>query len=394
MSHAFAPAAVHLPLGRWFPPTHAALCALLTQLHAQGQPRVAVFDWDNTSIEADIGEGLARHQLDHLLLRLTAEEFEQLWQEPQRELLALAQRGGLPAPTRDVPSQAAASFSRAVRAYRTLCRGGLVGPHILLGRRASTLAIVGNIAHQHQELALGLFQAARLAYSVAASPVTGAVYAAIAQLCGGFSPAEIGEIAGHFVGGSASVDDEATMQMRGPEPAGPCKRARPLPEIRDLMAALTAAGTDVWVVTASPEYAVRAVASAWRYPVAPERVVGVRLAGHGSGDNARLGHALCPGEPITFRAGKVQAIARHIGAPPVLVAGDAMTDYEMLTQYPETAVRLLIVREPMAPPLRALARQAWVDASPPAFAAGASPTTLLQGTKGPGGSWGSAAPLS
>ena len=47
--------------------------------------------------------------------------------------------------------------------------------------------------------------------------------------------------------------------------------------------------------------------------------------------------------PITFREGKADIIRQFIGRTPVLVAGDADTDFEMLT-LPEVPIRLLINR--------------------------------------------------
>ncbi|MCL1979892.1 MAG: hypothetical protein FWG62_02315, partial [Proteobacteria bacterium] len=48
--------------------------------------------------------------------------------------------------------------------------------------------------------------------------------------------------------------------------------------------------------------------------------------------------------PVTYREGKTEIIRRWIDARPVLVAGDADTDYEMLT-LPEVDIRLLLNRQ-------------------------------------------------
>lgn len=95
------------------------------------------------------------------------------------------------------------------------------------------------------------------------------------------------------------------------------------PEVIELMDHLRSSGWDVWVVTASAERIVQRFAP--QYGVPPEQVVGMFLAENADGT---LASALSG--PITYRQGKVDAIAQRIGKPPVFAAGDAMTDFEML----------------------------------------------------------------
>ena len=99
-------------------------------------------------------------------------------------------------------------------------------------------------------------------------------------------------------------------------------RMRVRPEIVDLIAAMHAAGWDVWVVSASEERLVKALAP--HYGIAPERVIGMRLATA----NGLLQPHL--DGPNTFRQGKVDAIDQRIGRRPTFAAGDAETDLEML----------------------------------------------------------------
>lgn len=94
-------------------------------------------------------------------------------------------------------------------------------------------------------------------------------------------------------------------------------------EIVDLIATMHQRGWEVWVVSASEERLVRALAP--RYGIAPERVIGMRLAT----EDGLLRPAL--DGPNTFRQGKVDAIDQRIGRRPTFAAGDAETDLEMLT---------------------------------------------------------------
>lgn len=89
-----------------------------------------------------------------------------------------------------------------------------------------------------------------------------------------------------------------------------------------LIKRLEQAGVAVWLVSASNQWIVDAGAPA--LGIAPERVVGVRL----KVVDGILTDEIIP--PLTYRQGKVEAIQKYIGCQPVLVAGDSMTDYEML----------------------------------------------------------------
>jgi phosphoserine phosphatase len=113
-------------------------------------------------------------------------------------------------------------------------------------------------------------------------------------------------------------------------------------EMRDLMRALGEAGVEVYVVTASQQHLVEGAIEALGYPVPRERVYGMRLVEEGgrllpdSVDVARY--------PLTWRGGKREVIERFLPAAPVLVGGDSDTDFEMLTGFAETELRLVINR--------------------------------------------------
>jgi phosphoserine phosphatase len=64
---------------------------------------------------------------------------------------------------------------------------------------------------------------------------------------------------------------------------------------------------------------------AQRYGIGAERIIGVRLQ---KDDAGRLLPKL--DGPLTFRAGKVEAIKKYIGIKPMFAAGDTDTDIEML----------------------------------------------------------------
>ena len=115
---------------------------------------------------------------------------------------------------------------------------------------------------------------------------------------------------------------------------------KPQQEIKDLMSALTAAGAQVYVISASQQELVRGAAAAFGYPIPADHIYGLR--------NAMADTRYAPrnevGYPVTWRQGKADLIdevlpkGRHIFA-----AGDANTDVEMLAH---AEYRLVIDRHP------------------------------------------------
>lgn len=105
---------------------------------------------------------------------------------------------------------------------------------------------------------------------------------------------------------------------------------RPFAEIRELIDVLHNRGWEVWIVSATNQWTVRAFGP--RFGVEPSRVLGNRV----EVADGRL--SATTQRPVLFREGKVKAIEEVIGRQPALVFGDAVTDYEMLCQARELAV--------------------------------------------------------
>jgi phosphoserine phosphatase len=93
-------------------------------------------------------------------------------------------------------------------------------------------------------------------------------------------------------------------------------------EMRSLIRLLRERGFQVWVVTAGPQYVVEGAARS--FGVDADHVLGMRTTLEGG----KITTTMDP--PPTFRTGKVKAIERFIGARPVLAFGDSWTDAEML----------------------------------------------------------------
>jgi phosphoserine phosphatase len=93
-------------------------------------------------------------------------------------------------------------------------------------------------------------------------------------------------------------------------------------EMRALIGALSRHGFEVWIVTAGPQWVVRAAGPDLGVP--EERVLGMRTTVEGG----KLTATMDP--PPTFRKGKQLAIEKFIGRKPVLAFGDSWSDAEML----------------------------------------------------------------
>lgn len=98
---------------------------------------------------------------------------------------------------------------------------------------------------------------------------------------------------------------------------------RPFAAIRQAMRYLDHSGFEVWIVSATNTWTVE-VAASLLFGISPDRVVGNRVTTRGDELTSELV------EPALFRAGKVGAIERDIGARPAIVFGDSETDLDML----------------------------------------------------------------
>lgn len=112
------------------------------------------------------------------------------------------------------------------------------------------------------------------------------------------------------------------------------------PAQQRLIQALQGAGAEVWIVSASNQWIIEAAAPVMGVPV--ERVVGIRVAV----EDGKLTDRVVA--PVTYRQGKVEAIQKYIQQQPVLVAGDSMTDYEMLN-YAKTLALVINPKDKGAP---------------------------------------------
>ena len=97
---------------------------------------------------------------------------------------------------------------------------------------------------------------------------------------------------------------------------------RVIPEMRDLIAKLRAAGFDVWIIDDLPQPVL--AAATLDYGVDPSRAYGVQ----NSTDGARMGADVL--KPVPSRGGKTEVVQSMLGRPADLVLGRDSADFDVL----------------------------------------------------------------
>ena len=304
----------------WLPENRARIEEALSRLSGRMEERCAVFDFDNTCVFRDIGQAFFRLQLRDLRFRLAPEALEAL-----------------------LPECAAEVDGRPWNTLRTALLDHYRVLRPLIRRGDGTEARKHPAAAPFMALFLRLVQAGRGLPELG----PGFAIALSAKAQAGFTLAELRRQCAHtldVVRAEPLSADAFTAEL--PAPLGTVRAEyatglRPFPEMRDLMRLFQEHGLCCRIVSASGEWLVRTAAPLLGFPLAPEDIFGVRL---------RLGpdELVLPEDaddyPLPFRAGKCAIIDRCIRSRPWFVAGDAETDYEMLTR-PEPVLRLLINRK-------------------------------------------------
>lgn len=347
---------VAMKRGQWYAGNYATLTQWLAAPHAKDA--IAVFDWDNTSIYKDVGDQAFRVQLEQLHFRLTPEQLAALAPEKIGEHTALH---GV---------SLAAVRADILAAYKAL------EPAIKGGKPA-----LGSDAHKDFAAKMAWLSEALFTEETLGPRY---VYPWASRLFAGFTADEVRAFSAEVcqLGVNeplgATVKKSATKGKAGVLEAPLQTGLRAVPEMQELMRALKASGIGVRIVSASAEPLVQGAAKALDYPLEQAEIFGMRLTQDATGKltAARYDEAHFP---TAYREGKVALIRQILGKAPVLVAGDASTDYEMLTAFEETEVRLIINRERPAREDIAKLYPIALAEKLPATPSKSKPVTLLQG---------------
>jgi phosphoserine phosphatase len=307
--------------GNWFPENLTLIKNRLRAIAAKNTPikPVAVFDFDNTCVFRDVGQAVFRIQLMDLQYRISPEHLAALLPNHQSTI------GGKPLD---------AVISTLMHAYLQLW------------------PLIANKKQQEARLLpeYRLFTALMLWFTDQArkNEHLGPRYVLpfMGKLLAGYSLPDLRQFAAEAVA-TAMTEPliEKTLTMDAPEPIGRIEATYLLglhahQEMNTLMHMLQIQGATCYVVSASTEWLVEEAARLLGFPVTADQIFGIRV---GLDAECRLTTQDPDAYPITFREGKADIIRQFISGTPILVAGDADTDFEMLT-LPEVPIRLLINR--------------------------------------------------
>jgi hypothetical protein len=290
---------------------------------------IAVFDWDNTCIFGDIGEAVLRHQALHLKFKFGPERLREIIPD-QANGIEHVHINGQVFPLRQIKEQ-------------------IVGAYKKIAGRA--------IKKIQSSSALRDFSAGLLALNrgLEETPGIGCEFAypwAINFLLG-FSPAEVCRLAG------VVIDSELQLGIRNRSISDSRERLfyrwtagiRLYPEMADLSMVLKKTGCRVIVSTASSPLIIETMMQ--RTGFAAELVIG--MASGLEGD--RLQGVLASGLEPNFGPGKAENMRQLLDLEPVFTAGDSSGDYEIMTAFPGTRLKLLI-RRPQPGKMAALYKKA------------------------------------
>lgn len=296
----------------WSDENRARLERALADLGSRPGRRVAVFDWDNTMIRGDVGDLVLAHMIE--TDRLVAPRWDQL------ALLTDAARAELAATCDVAPGQPLPTRGGASPCARALAH---------LAWRGTT-------------------SAGEPGFTTPATETYRATYGLMAQLLAGHTDEALRALTRE-----AWARAEATpLGVHGAVGGVEVERfGRSNAPMVELARALATAGVEPWIVSASAQPLVEALAE--RVAIPRDRVIGVRMRHDDAGRVTEAFEVLEDGVPmITWYVGKRRWIERVIAAQPVFAAGDSDGDLAMLL---DAEVRLVLDRHPLRVMCNALA---------------------------------------
>ena len=323
-------AMANLDEGRWVPQNRVVLDKVISESKNQGN--YAVFDWDYTSIYQDTQENLFRYQIDNLRFKMTPEQFSK-------------------AIRKDIPLD---NFSDDYK--------NVNGQAINIEKIGSDLdkdyTFIYNNYIKNKKMSLEQIKATeefkdfrgKLAFlyeAIGGSFSHDVAYPWVLYLFEGMSVQEVKDLAkeandfgiGNKLGKYTLESSNVLLGKAGKISYSYKSGLRTQPETANLFHELQANGIKVYIISASLQDIVEVFATdkTYGYNLEDGSVYGMRLE-------------YKSGYPQTQTKGKVQIIEtylkpKHNGKAPILVAGDSSGDFNMLSEYKDTKVLLLMKRE-------------------------------------------------
>lgn len=346
MAKPAAPATVYLDNAKWSPRNHELVAALIARhgvasksYSAKRKPYV-VFDWDNTSIMNDCEEALLMYQINHLAFKLTPAEFSAIIRQnvPAGNFVAdYKNAAGKVLDLESVCTDLDSDYAYLHANYKGLA-----------GARSLEEVVETPQFQDFRAKLYFLYEAVNDTHGVSVG------YPWVIYFFANMTVAEVSALA------EASNDANLGMSLTKTKYTSPAALPgvagvvttshfhgiRLCTEVATLMDAFRQNGFDVYVSTASLEdvVAVFATNPKYGYHVERENVLGLRL--EQNGDTYK--NAYRKDWPLNWGPGKSAVIKRELvttkGYGPVFVAGDSDGDYDMLRDFKETEIGLVVNR--------------------------------------------------
>lgn len=305
------------------------------------KPPYAVFDWDNTMVFLDIEEATLIYQLENLRYGATPAQMEAaLRKDVPKDNFAkdYHNAAGQPLNIDLVVADAVESYTWLYNNYK-----GLKG--------TKSLAEVKKSPHY-----MNFITKVRYLYDAIGGTFDVAVsYPWVLYQFAGMTEQEVRQLVRETADWQLTQPVEKvtwTSPASLPGKAGVVSVSwknglRLLPEMQDLFAALRQAGIDIWICSASFVDVVKEISSnpKYGYHADPERVIAMELERDAAG---RIQVEFRRGYDQTQGKGKTLALQRFVvpkyGHGPILVAGDSEGDQNMMQDFADTKMVLIINR--------------------------------------------------
>ncbi|MTH45796.1 HAD family hydrolase [Intestinirhabdus alba] len=327
--------------GKWDSFNKKRLEAMLAKAR-QAPPHTyyAVFDFDNTTAFLDIEEAALIYQLEHLLFSMSPEELREviLKDIPLTDFAsAYNNKNGDPVNIIKVSEDIIESYRWLHDNYPDLTQQERLveirrTPHyqnFITKMRYLYAAIGGTFRHEVS-------------------------YPWVTYLFKNMTPGQVADLTQKTIAWQRSTPVESVLWESPaalPGKAGVVSVTwhngfRLVPEMQDLYQALQKAGVDVYVISASNLEVIKSIVTRPPYSVPETQVFAMRLLHTSDG---KLTAGLDPDYPQTQGKGKTETIRKFIqnkyaGKGPLLVAGDSEGDQNMMSDFPDTEVVLIINR--------------------------------------------------
>ncbi|NYF80031.1 phosphoserine phosphatase [Granulicella arctica] len=328
--------------GRWEPSARFRIESIirksaLEEAEQRFHRPYAVFDWDNTSIVNDTEEALLLYQIETLAFHIPSDKFIEviLQNVPSSTASAIPNERGKFSTFHSLAVDVSADYTALKQRFASLppAPDELQASPRFHSFRAKLLFLYS---------ALDETLGPNVAYPWVINLLSGYTLDGLARLAEESNDTALGDALQLAV--FRSPED-------APGAAGPVKvehrrGIRITSEIASTMHTLRANGFDVYVVSASLEPVVAVFASLpkYGYGIPREHVFGLRM----EEVNGTLQPYYRRNWPLVWGPGKVQLIREQMisakGYGPTLVFGDSDGDFEMLSQFPDTATGIIVNR--------------------------------------------------